>query len=170
MLLKAIDIAVRHHHGQTRKYDEEGMPYILHPIRVAKAVEEFKGVETTVCAALLHDVLEDASDPAAAAEEIKRDCGLTVLALVNELTNTSKGSTLPRAARKMMDRDRLRKASAVTKIIKMVDRIDNLQHMQSAPEKFKELYAAESLLLAAAVGDASKELKEMLISEATKLT
>jgi (p)ppGpp synthase/HD superfamily hydrolase len=49
---KALEIAARAHAGQV---DKEGLPYILHPLRVMAAVE---GLETKIVA-VLHDVIED---------------------------------------------------------------------------------------------------------------
>lgn len=52
MIMTALKIAVEAHAGQT---DKAGVPYILHPIHVAYAME----TEEAFAAALLHDVLED---------------------------------------------------------------------------------------------------------------
>lgn len=52
LTLKAMDIAYAAHHGQR---DKAGMPYIFHPFWVAEQMDD----EMTVCAALLHDVVED---------------------------------------------------------------------------------------------------------------
>ena len=51
---KALQIAARAHEGQK---DKEGLPYILHPVRVMMSVE---GEETQIVA-VLHDVIEDTS-------------------------------------------------------------------------------------------------------------
>lgn len=49
---KAMRIAYDAHHGQ---FDKSGLPYIYHPIHLAEQMQD----ETAVCAALLHDVVED---------------------------------------------------------------------------------------------------------------
>ena len=51
---KALEIAQKAHEGQV---DKAGRPYIEHPIHVAESME----TEEEVCAALLHDVIEDTS-------------------------------------------------------------------------------------------------------------
>ncbi|HIT09910.1 MAG TPA: HD domain-containing protein [Candidatus Merdivicinus faecavium] len=51
---KALKLAYEAHHGQV---DKGGVPYIFHPIHLAEQMED----ETAVCAALLHDVVEDTS-------------------------------------------------------------------------------------------------------------
>lgn len=52
LTVKAMQIAYSAHHGQT---DKNGVPYIFHPFHVAEQMTD----EATVCAALLHDVVED---------------------------------------------------------------------------------------------------------------
>jgi len=54
--LKALDLALTAHDGQTRK---SGEPYIIHPILVAAITAKISNDETMVHAALLHDVVED---------------------------------------------------------------------------------------------------------------
>ena len=54
--LKALDLALTAHDGQTRK---SGEPYIIHPILVAAITAKISNDETMVQAALLHDVVED---------------------------------------------------------------------------------------------------------------
>jgi RelA/SpoT family (p)ppGpp synthetase len=56
--LKALDLALTAHDGQTRK---SGEPYIVHPILVAAITAKISNDETMVQAALLHDVVEDTS-------------------------------------------------------------------------------------------------------------
>ena len=52
LTVKAMQIAYAAHHGQT---DINGVPYIFHPYHVAEQMDD----EYSVCAALLHDVVED---------------------------------------------------------------------------------------------------------------
>lgn len=54
---QALKLAAVAHAGQTRKQD--GSPYITHPLMVARLLEQSGFDEVTVCAALVHDVLED---------------------------------------------------------------------------------------------------------------
>ena len=60
---KAMKLAYRAHHGQT---DKCGQPYIFHPYHLAEQMKE----EVTVCAALLHDVVEDTP---VTIEQLKRE-------------------------------------------------------------------------------------------------
>ena len=59
ILYKAIRFANIAHHGQVRKYTLE--PYINHPLAVAEIIENYAGTwgQTMLCAAVLHDTVED---------------------------------------------------------------------------------------------------------------
>lgn len=149
LILKAAQFAKHAHDGQLRKYTNR--PYIEHPMRVAGQVAMIESAtEEMVAAAWLHDVVEDCAPEHKNA--IKLLFPLSVQLLVLELTNPSKGfSELPRAERKAMDRQHLAQVSREAKIIKLIDRIDNLQDMTLAPADFQHLYAYESRLLAKAL-------------------
>jgi (p)ppGpp synthase/HD superfamily hydrolase len=58
-MAQATDIAMRAHAGQTRK--SSGLPYVSHPVSVARMAKEFGYGTTAQIAALLHDVIEDAA-------------------------------------------------------------------------------------------------------------
>ena len=55
-IMKAYNYAVQHHGDQKRR---SGEPYIIHPINVAYILAGVGLDEATICAALLHDVVED---------------------------------------------------------------------------------------------------------------
>ena len=78
--LKALDLALKAHDGQTRK---SGEPYIVHPILVAAITAKISNDETMVQAALLHDVVEDTSFTI---EELESAFGHDVAHLVEGLT------------------------------------------------------------------------------------
>lgn len=79
----AFDIARRAHAAQVRKGN--GVPYLSHPMAVAALVMESGGSEDQICAALLHDVLEDAGP--AWRDEIELTLGPHVLLLVEACTD-----------------------------------------------------------------------------------
>lgn len=148
LILHAAALAARAHEGQKRKYS--GLPYITHPARVAGRVGILPGVtEELVAAAYLHDVLEDTKTTR---EEIEEATNAQVGFYVDCMTNRSKDSGLPRAQRKAMDREHLAKIPDEVKLIKALDRIDNLLDCMEAPSDFKKLYSQESLLLADVLG------------------
>jgi guanosine-3',5'-bis(diphosphate) 3'-pyrophosphohydrolase len=161
----AAEFARRAHEGQKRKFT--GRPYIEHPGRVAARVSVYPGsTEAMVVAAWLHDVVEDTPT---ILDEVAGAFGPEVARLVGELTNPSNDSSLSRAERKAQDRARLSGVSREAKIIKLLDRIDNLQEVGDAPGGFRSLYAAESLALAEAIGDADAGLRDELIAAANRL-
>lgn len=187
LIIKAAQLAEKLHRGVPRKYT--GRPYIEHPCRVASRLATMKiADEDSVAAAYLHDVIEDCGINA---EDLTLHLmGLCVkdgsvnlkycveyntpsirriVDLVQWLTNPSKGSSASRAERKQMDREHLRNAPQIVKIIKMIDRIDNLREMTGADNGFKVKYAAESMLLANVIGDADNELYHELCDEIENL-
>ena len=151
-------LAHRAHLRQERRYSNE--PYIKHPTRVAASVAAYPGhTEEMIAAAWLHDVVEDTEWTI---EEVEFSCNFTVAKLVYELTNPPKDPLLCRADRKKMDRNHLAQISREAKIIKMFDRIDNLQDIGLAPGDFMRLYCEESQRLLPLISDADPSLGEEL--------
>ncbi len=147
LLVAAIRLASSAHSGQLRKYTEE--PYITHPLRVMAKVCGECMTELDAAAAVCHDVLEDCTEYYS---EKMKDLDFNLWLYVRELTNPSKQhQNLARQVRKQMDRDHLETITDSAKIIKCLDRIDNLRDMSQAPDDFKRIYTAESRLLADAL-------------------
>jgi (p)ppGpp synthase/HD superfamily hydrolase len=164
LITAAALLAETKHADQKRRVT--GEPYIVHPMRVAGmttlwVARQSEGMSYVagdmIAAAWLHDVIEDAN---VTAEEIARATNGAVARYVLQLTNASMGSKEPRAVRKAMDREKLRAASREAKVIKMLDRIDNLTDMRGDP--FAVKYAQESRLLVDVLRDADAELAERL--------
>ncbi len=171
LIFKAAKLAHIKHNGQMRK--DKTTEYIMHPVNVAGKVllwttqqenNQFN-YENMIAAAVLHDVLEDTN---VTEEEITVATNADVTKLVVELTNASHDSKLPRAQRKAMDREKLTNASQEAKIIKMFDRIDNLEDM-SYDDSFGMDYARESILLAEVIGDADPLVLAQLVSIALEV-
>lgn len=150
-LENAIDLATLCHHRQFRKYMEE-MPYIIHPIRVMAEVSKYINDVDVLAAAVCHDLLEDTT---VTLDVLEARIGERATRMVQALTNVSKGSSLPRADRKALDRQHLFEVITDSedgkwiRLIKTIDRIDNLDDMVRTCDKkdFMSLYADESLLL-----------------------
>jgi len=163
------------HHGQTRKWT--GTPFSDHPIRVSKEVAMMSMRVEAVQAAALHDVKEDSPKffPL-----IHEEFGGEVSDLVSWLTRSSKGSKEPRARRKEMDRNHLAIAPLEVKVIKALDRLDNLREMGDAPEDFRFMYAEESRLLVEALNTATpdgspiyarfQKILKMVLDECNRIT
>lgn len=165
IIMEAARLAREAHEGQLRKYN--GRPYVEHPARVAARTALLpEATEVMVAAAFLHDVLEDTT---VTSGKIVEATNIWVAGLVEWLTNPSKGMKLPREARKAMDRQHLSRAPREAKLIKLLDRIDNLREMGGASADFKRLYAKESRLLLEAIGGVDQGLAAELADVAAKL-
>lgn len=166
MILRAAALAREAHEGQLRKYTKR--PYIEHPARVAGKVAILPGAtDSMVAAAFLHDVLEDTEIDHG---RIVAVVGPIVADLVTWLTNPSKDMRAPRQERKSIDREHLAMAPQEVKVIKLIDRIDNLLEMGEPPAGFKILYAEESIQLATVIGNAHPALADDLVNIARNLT
>ena len=71
-LRRAFAFAAEHHQQQTR---ESGEPYLSHPLEVALILADLRLDVTTLCAALLHDIVEDTRMPISAiATRVRSGC------------------------------------------------------------------------------------------------
>lgn len=139
LIIKAAQFAAKCHEGQFRKFTNR--PYITHPIRVAGRVATHSiATDELVAAAFLHDVVEDCG---VTLDYLAAEFGPVVASHVQHLTNTSKATELPRAERKRIDRERIALISHECKIVKLIDRIDNLGEIDRSTA-FATLYAVES--------------------------
>lgn len=172
----ALEFATKKHEGQFRK--DGKTPYVSHPKRVAELVRKYvrangKDYDLTsfgmgrsmVAAMYLHDTVEDCG---VTIKEIREEFGPDIAILVDWMTNKTHGMKAPRADRKRLDRERLAKAPKEAKIIKMLDRIDNLSDGGGMDMDFKRKYVKESLLLVEVLRDADEELAKELIAAAEK--
>ena len=81
---KALRLAAIQHDGQHRK---DGItPFIIHPIEVAIIISEYTNNEDIICAALLHDILEDTLGYSV--DKLRDNFGEKVTEIVGSLTDT----------------------------------------------------------------------------------
>ena len=153
IILRAAAVARDAHKGLERKYS--GRPYITHPGRVAARASILPGAtEALVAAAWLHDTVEDTD---LTLWDITESFGEEVAVIVEGLTNKFDKASYPdmnRKARKKAEHERLHKETHDVKVLKLLDRIDNLREMSPKDEGFIKLYIRESRDLLIAVGDA----------------
>ena len=134
IIRKAYRFAKRAHQGARRR---SGEPYILHPIAVAKIVVAELGLgSTSICAALLHDVVEDTDFTY---EDILSSFGPKIAQIVEGLTKIS-GGILGRRASEQAENFRKLLLSMSTDVrvmlIKMADRLHNMRTLDALrPEK-----------------------------------
>ena len=137
-LHKAVAMATLWHTGQDRKYSE--VPYIVHPLRVMSIVRSVSEDESMLCAAVLHDVVEDTP---ITSEEIHTEFGARVGELVDWLTDSSTPADGNRKARKQIDLLHTAAAPADAQTIKLADIIDNTKSITRDDPHFAIVYMAE---------------------------
>jgi len=154
-IILAAAFAAAKHAGQTRKYT--GDLYITHPQAVVAIVRSVQHDAAMLCAAWLHDVIEDTDTELS---EIRSRWGSDVANLVDDLTDPSVPMDGNRAARRAIDRAHTALASARAKTIKLADVIHNTSDISKAPPAFAKLYLAEKALLLEVLRGGSAELWE----------
>lgn len=128
ILLKAAFFAADKHRMQRRK-DADASPYINHPLALAHILCSEGGVTDTsvLAAALLHDTVEDTET---SSEEIEREFGSEVAAIVAEVTDDK---SLPKEERKRLQIVKSAGKSEGAKLVKLADKISNLRDIAATP-------------------------------------
>ncbi|AEE18140.1 GTP pyrophosphokinase [Dokdonia sp. Hel_I_63] len=145
MIRKAFDVAVDAHKSQRRK---SGEAYIFHPVAVAQIVASEIGLDaTSIASALLHDVVEDTEYTLSDLEQM---FGETVARIVNGLT---KISSLKKDRDVSLQAENFRKMLLTINddprviIIKIADRLHNMQTMDSMRPDKQSKIASETLYI-----------------------
>lgn len=128
LILKALKFAAEKHRHQRRK-DAAGSPYINHPIEVAEKIWNVgeHGDVNTICAALLHDTVEDTD---ATFEEVDKEFGKVIGDMVREVTDDK---SLPKAVRKQKQVEHAPHLSLGAKHIKLGDKASNVKDIHRTP-------------------------------------
>lgn len=144
-IVRAFRFAKKAHAGIRRR---SGEPYILHPIAVAKIVNREIGLgSTSICAALLHDVVEDTDYTI---EDIRHQFGDKIARIVEGLTKISGGIFGDRASAQAENfRKLLLTMSDDIRVvlIKMADRLHNMRTLGSMPPEKQYKIAGETLYI-----------------------
>jgi guanosine-3',5'-bis(diphosphate) 3'-pyrophosphohydrolase len=129
LVLKAASFAAHKHRDQRRK-DEQASPYINHPLALANILANEGGVNdtATLCAALLHDTIEDTETTA---DELRESFGETVASVVLEVTDDK--SITDKAVRKQLQVEHAAGISDPAKRVKLADKIANLRDIVATP-------------------------------------
>jgi len=140
LIERAYDVAARWHRGQKRK---SGDPYITHPLAVTTILAELGMNHETLCAALLHDTIEDT---AYTLVELRSEFGEDIAALVDGVTKLDKlkygEAAEAETVRKMvvaMSRD------IRVLVIKLADRLHNMRTLRYLPREKQERKSRETL-------------------------
>ena len=146
LIRKAFDIAVEAHNGQRRR---SGEAYVFHPIAVAKIVSSEIGLDaTSIAAALIHDVVEDNENYTI--NDIEQMFGKVVAKIVHGLTKISK---LSKSSDVSLQAENFKKMLLTLNddirviIIKIADRLHNMQTMYSMKPDKQIKIASETLYI-----------------------
>ena len=143
-ITKAYEYACQMHDGQFR---QSGEPYITHPLAVAKIVATLGLDSDSICAALLHDTVEDCADKTSL-KELQKRFGVDVALLVDGLT---KIVTLQTENKEEAHIETLRKMLlAMSKdirviFIKLCDRLHNMRTLDAKPPEKQRITALETM-------------------------
>jgi guanosine-3',5'-bis(diphosphate) 3'-pyrophosphohydrolase len=128
LILHAAAFAAEKHRHQRRK-DVQASPYINHPIALAHLLANDGGIDdpVVICAALLHDTIEDTATTEA---ELRATFGDAITDVVLEVTDDK---SLPKAERKERQVEHAPHATHEARLVKLADKICNLRDIASAP-------------------------------------
>lgn len=122
LVLEAIKFSNEKHKGQVR--DGSGDPYITHPIAVSYIVAAYKQSAVLMyllCAAILHDTLEDTKTTY---EELEAKFGVLVASLVQELTDDP--AEKARLGKLEYQKQKVLKLTSYALLLKLCDRLHNV--------------------------------------------
>ena len=142
-LNKAYNFAVKAHQNQKR---EEGVPYIIHPVAVAKILTDLKLDSATITTGLLHDTIEDTK---VTYESVKKEFGEEVANLVEGVTKISELETKASTDSKA---ENFRKLILATSkdirvlLVKLADRLHNMRTIQFVRDKDKIIRKAKETM------------------------
>jgi len=128
LILKAASFAAEKHRSQRRK-DADASPYINHPLALAHLLATDAGIDDPVvlCAALLHDTIEDTET---SYDELVAEFGREIADVVVEVTDDK---SLPKAERKRLQVAKASSKSAAAKLVKLADKTCNLRDIAGSP-------------------------------------
>ena len=145
LIAKAFNFARQAHKGVRRL---SGEPYIMHPIAVAQIVCKDIGLgSTSICSALLHDVVEDTDYTV---EDIENMFGAKIAQIVDGLTKISGGIFGEQASAQAENFKKLLLTMSEdirVILIKIADRLHNMRTLESQPANKQYKIAGETLYL-----------------------
>ena len=127
MIRKAYEYAKEKHGDQCRK---SGEPYIIHPLNVAYILSNLELDTESICAALLHDVVEDTD---ATREDIVREFGESVAEMVDGVTKLGKLQYTTKEEQQVEDYRKMFLAMGQdirVILIKLADRLHNMRTLK----------------------------------------
>jgi GTP diphosphokinase / guanosine-3',5'-bis(diphosphate) 3'-diphosphatase len=150
LLRRAYDFAAEQHKSQFRL---SGEPYLSHPVEVAQVLADMKLDVTSLCAALLHDVVEDTRVPL---EKISDQFGADVARLVEGVTKISRLDLLAPEARQAENVRKMLLAmvnDVRVVMVKLADRLHNMRTLEYLEPRKQERISRETLDIYAPVAN-----------------
>lgn len=127
LIMKAYNFALTNHGDQKRK---SGEPYIIHPVQVAYTLADIGLDDATICAALLHDVVEDTQ---VSYEDLVTDFGEEIAEMVDGVTKLGKLQYISRKEQQVEDYRKMFLAMGKdirVILIKLADRLHNMRTLK----------------------------------------
>ncbi|HXX43975.1 MAG TPA: bifunctional (p)ppGpp synthetase/guanosine-3',5'-bis(diphosphate) 3'-pyrophosphohydrolase [Candidatus Acidoferrales bacterium] len=150
LLRRAYEFAAEQHKSQTRL---SGEPYLSHPVEVAHVLADMKLDVTSLCAALLHDVVEDTRIPI---EKISEQFGSDVGRIVEGVTKISKLDLLAPEDRQAENVRKMLLAmvnDVRVVMVKLADRLHNMRTLEYLAPERQQRIARETLDIYAPVAN-----------------
>ena len=150
LLRRAFDFAAEQHKTQTRL---SGEPFLSHPVEVAHLLADMRLDVTALCAALLHDVVEDTKIPLSQIDEM---FGADVARLVEGATKISRLDLLAPEARQAENVRKMLLAmvnDVRVVMIKLADRLHNMRTLQFLDSEKQQRISRETLDIYAPVAN-----------------
>lgn len=142
LIKKALDFACKLHGGQKRVSNE---PYIIHPILVAEILIDFNCDTETICAGLLHDVLEDTDIDVL---KLEAEFSSKISGLVEGVTKLGRLNFISTKEHQAENFRKMLMAIAIdlrVVLVKIADRMHNMQTLQYLSEEKQGRIAQETL-------------------------
>ncbi len=142
LIKRAYDFSYRMHSGQTRK---SGDPYFVHPANVAGVIADLRLDTASVCAGLLHDVVEDTLT---SLDDIEKQFGGEIATLVDGVTKLSKINFTSKEDRQAENFRKMVVAMARdirVLLVKLCDRVDNMRTLEFMSKEAQERIARETI-------------------------
>ena len=138
----AYDVASELHKDQMRK---SGEPYIIHPLNVACILAELHVGPDTICAGLLHDVVEDTDYTL---EQLSKEFGEDIAEIVDGVTKVGQLKFVSLEDKQAENHQHMLLAMAKdirVIIVKLADRLHNIRTLDAMPQEKKARIARETL-------------------------
>jgi GTP diphosphokinase / guanosine-3',5'-bis(diphosphate) 3'-diphosphatase len=128
LIIMALAFAAERHKDQRRK-GADASPYVNHPIALANVLANEGGIvnNDVLCAAILHDTIEDTETTE---QELREIFGDKITSIVLEITDNK---NLPKEVRKQLQIDHAPHVSIEAKLVKLADKICNLRDIINSP-------------------------------------